>query len=392
MKAFREFILPTSILAGTIIGAGIFSLPYVFLHAGTGLSFFFLALFGLIYSIVHLMYADIVIKNGNVHRFAGLAKIYFGYFGYWFSILMTIVEMFFVLAIYLILSSSFVSLIFPVVPVAFQVIIFWWLGSLIIFSGTKKIAVFEYLAVLAIMVAVAVVVWKGFPGFFEKPFIFASDSWASWLLPFGALLFSLSGRPSIPTVTHYCEKNGLSAGYSKRAIIWGTIVPILVYGLFVIGASGISKVITSDSITGIVSSLSSVSLVVSLAVLGSVSLISSYFAVGLDVVNSLKYDLNFSPKFAAFLVILLPLMIYFSNIGGFIALVEIAGGIFVGLEGIFIVAMWSKMKKGLDEAGIVRKTFIPYLSGFVRFCLYSIFGISIAYVLMTIVFKIGSGT
>ncbi len=383
MKAFREFILPTSILAGTIIGAGIFSLPYVFSQSGLGLGYLFLVLFGLVYVAVHTMYADILIKNGDQHRFAGLAKIYFGRFGHGLSVLMTIIEMFFVLTIYLVLSVSFVSLIFPKLPAIYQLVIFWWLGTLIIFSGTKKMAFFETLAVTGILAAIAIIASLGVADFLNKPFIFVSPLWKSWLLPFGALLFSINGRPAIPTVTHYFRRNGFPVEKSKWPIIWGTLIPVAAYGIFVAGALGMSSVVTSDTITGIVSSIPSHVLVLALAVLGALSLISSYFAIGLDVFKSLELDLKFSKRFAMFLVIALPLIIYFFDMGNFITLIEIAGGIFIGVEGLLIVAMWSKMKKGLIGAGISDRGMMPFKSDYIKYGLYGVFGISIAYAIIS---------
>lgn len=387
MRLIKEFILPTSILAGTIIGAGIFSLPYVFSQSGLGLGYLFLILFGLVYVLIHTMYADILIKNGDEHRFAGLAKIYFGRFGYWLSVLMTIIEMLFVLTIYLVLSVSFISLIFPKLPAIYQLVIFWWLGTLIIFSGTKRVALFEMLAVTGILAAIAIITLLGLADFLNKPFVFASSLWKSWLLPFGALLFSINGRPAIPTVTHYFRKNGLPAEKSKWPIIWGTLIPVIAYGLFVAGALGISSVVTADTVTGIANSIPSSVLIPILAILGILALISSYFAIGLDVFRSLELDLKFSRKFSMFLVITIPLIIYFMNLGNFITLIEIAGGIFIGIEGILIVAMWNKMKKGLAGAGIWEPGIVPFKYNYIKYGLYGVFGISVAYAVISRFFR-----
>jgi amino acid permease len=387
MSFVKNFILPTSLLAGTVIGAGIFSLPYVFSQAGIGLGFIFLMIFGAVYIFVHLMYADLVIKNGEQHRFAGLARIYFGKISYGLSVVMTIVEMFFVLTIYLILSSSFISLVAPQLPAIYNVILFWWLGSIIIFSGTRKIAFFETLAVGGILVAIALVAYLGAPHFFQKPFIFASHQPIFWLLPFGALLFSINGRPAIPSLIHYFRKNGLNVELSKRAIVWGTIIPIFAYGTYVVGALGISKFVSQDSISGIIGGISSPLLIIVLAMLGILSLISSYFSIGLDVYSSLQQDVKFSKIFSMFLVIIFPLTIYFMNLGGFIAMVEIAGGIFIGLEGILILAMWGKMKKGLTEIGSTKKMLMSWDVRWLKYFLYGIFMVSIGYTIAAKIFN-----
>ena len=83
-----------------------------------------------------------------------------------------------------------------------------------------------------------------------------------------------------------------------------------------------------------------------------------------------------------FLVILLPLFIYFLDLGSFIVLIEIAGGIFIGLEGILILAMWGKMRK---EAGIMINEFgkglIKRMPNVFIYGLYTVFGVSIIYVI-----------
>jgi len=386
MGIYKSFVLPTSLLAGTIIGAGIFSLPYVFTQAGVILGFVLLAIFGLVYSAIHLMYGDLIVKNGDHHRFAGLAKIYFGNYGYWLSVLMTVIEMFFVLTIYLILSSSFISLIAPNLPVIYQIAIFWWIGSIIIFSGTRRVAFFEMLAIAGILAAIVTVAWLGMPHFFEKSFTFASPSWILWMLPFGALLFAINGRPAIPSVVHYFRKNGLPPEKSKKPIIWGTLIPVIAYAVFVGGVLGLSGVVTPDAISGVVREITSPLLISILAILGILSLVSSYFAIGLDVFNSLQFDLKFSRKFSMFLVILLPLFIYFLDLGSFIVLIEIAGGIFIGLEGILILAMWGKMKRGLSQAGLSEPGMISLKSPVLKIFLYAVFSVSIFYVLASQIF------
>jgi amino acid permease len=386
MGFFKSFILPTSLLAGTVIGAGIFSLPYVFERSGVGLGLVLLAFFTLVYCVIHLMYADLVIKNGDQHRFAGFVKMYFGNLGYWLSVIMTVIEMFFVLTIYLVLSSSFISLVFPTLPMIFQVIVFWWIGSIIIFSGTKRLAFFEFLAVIGIIGAIVIVACLGSPQFFGKPFLFAVKSPLFWLIPFGPLLFSLSGRPAIPSLIHYFNRNLIDPTKSKKAIIWGTILPAIAYATFVVGILGMSGVVTADSVTGFVRSVSSHYVIFVLAALGVLSLISSYFAIGLDVFRSLEFDLKFSRKFSMFLVALLPLFIYFMNLGSFITLIEIVGGFFVGLEGIIIIAMWTKMKAGLQQVGYAKPMLVSAKTPFVRYGLYGVFGISMVYVFVSQVF------
>ena len=63
----KDKILAISVLSGTIIGAGVFALPYVFARTGFWLGLVYLAVFGLVYFFVHLMYAELLRKYGGRH-------------------------------------------------------------------------------------------------------------------------------------------------------------------------------------------------------------------------------------------------------------------------------------------------------------------------------------
>ncbi|MEK7146686.1 MAG: aromatic amino acid transport family protein, partial [Patescibacteria group bacterium] len=144
MTGFRNFILAASLMAGVIIGAGIFALPFIFSKVGFLAGIFYLTVFTAVFIAIHLMYAEIITKTkGDEHRFAGYAKIYFGKAGYYAAILMTVVGMFFVLTIYLALSVSFLpSVGLPAGAVG--LILFWVASSLPIFFNVKEVAILEF--------------------------------------------------------------------------------------------------------------------------------------------------------------------------------------------------------------------------------------------------------
>jgi hypothetical protein len=268
----------------------------------------------------------------------------------------------------------------------YSAILFWLIGSLIVFAGTRRIAFFEMIAIFGILLAIVIVSWFGWSSFFDKSFNFASSDWKLWLLPFGALLFAINGRPAIATICHYFQKNNLSFKKIRKVIFWGTFVPVLLYGFFVIGVLGASSLVTIDSIGGVVSSFKMPFFKILFAILGLTALLSSYFTIGLDVFRSIEFDLNFPKKISGFLVFILPLLIYFLNLGSFIKLVEIAGGIFIGLEGILITAMWVKAKKDSKILPDSSLNFISWKLGFLKHFLYAVFGVSVVYVLLFEVF------
>lgn len=64
--------------------------------------------------------------------------------------------------------------------------------------------------------------------------------------------------------------------------------------------------------------------------------------IGINVKDILSEDLKV-PKFISALVALFaPLIIYFLGVQDFLGVISFTGSIFLGLEGIFVIAMWRK--------------------------------------------------
>ena len=103
---------------------------------------------------IHLMYSDVITATEGKHRFVGYAEIYLGFVGKWAAVLTVIVGLFLTLAIYLILSVSFMKLIFPGLPPDLGAVIFWIMGSGVVVLSLARPANFEVLVELAMAVII----------------------------------------------------------------------------------------------------------------------------------------------------------------------------------------------------------------------------------------------
>ncbi len=109
---YKNIFLPASILAGTIIGAGMFSLPFIFKEIGLAAGIFYLAFFTLIFIGLYFIFADLILRTPGNHRYIGYAKIYLGNWGFFSSLFVGLIQLFLVLTIYLVLSGSYSNLVF----------------------------------------------------------------------------------------------------------------------------------------------------------------------------------------------------------------------------------------------------------------------------------------
>lgn len=336
-------IIPAALLAGTIIGAGIFALPYVSIKAGIVIALISMGLFTALMISIHTMYADVVVDIGHEHRFAGIAQRYMGKKGYVAAIAMTIVHMMFVLAIYILFAQGFLGTLLSQEWALYGAIIFWALGSITMYLSVKAVSIIETIAVIGIIAVVGIIMWYGAPNIQLEKVPLIGESFAYVFIPFGVLLFALNGRPAIPGVVSYCVQAKESKKTMRRIIITGTIVAGVVYAFFIVGVVGSSDYITQDALSGLTALPQWVKGL--LVLLGILAVITSYIAVAQDVRKSLQHDVRFSKWGALILTATLPLGIYMLRLGSLVELLEIAGGLFVSFEGLMIIRMWKKHKK-----------------------------------------------
>lgn len=352
----KKIILSASILSGTIIGAGIFSLPWVVYKAGILPSVFFAVLFCFTTIIIHIMYGDLVLADNENHRFAGITKKYLGRSGYIFTIISSILETFLILTIYLVISISFLNFVFLNLNNYYKVLIFWAIGTILTMIEIKKEAVVELASVIGISVIALSIGMIGLGWVDGKNIQLFSNNINYIFLPVGIMLFIFSGRAGTASLIYYFKKmENFSKRAIKESIVIGTLFPILIYIFFVVGIIGISgpSMITEDSVSGIVSSLP-VWFIYVLGFFGIVSLLSSYISIGFDARKSMHYDLKFSKISSNVLVLFFPLALYFLGMQNFIELILITGGIFIGIEGILVLYMWKKANMKNDTKLIIK--------------------------------------
>ncbi|MEK7635816.1 MAG: aromatic amino acid transport family protein [Patescibacteria group bacterium] len=341
---YKKLILPASIMAETIIGAGMFALPHVFTLSGIGLGLVYLLFLGGVLTLIHLMYADIILRTPENHRLMGYARFYFGKSGFWSSLIITVLGGLFILTAYLILSISFIDVLAPYLPDIYKMLIFWALASLPVFLGINKLAKSELFVLLGTISIVLILFGFSFSGLPKLVNIYPFFNADYLFFPFGIILFSMFGRSAIPAVLGYFRNNNESPASAKWPIILGTVAPIIIYVLFVFAILGLSDIVSEDAVLGLVGQLPFFVLAM-LALLAIIELWSTYVVIARDVKKSLEHDLNFAPIISGTIIVGLPLILYFLGFQNFIKLVNYVGSIFISLEGILIILIWQKISK-----------------------------------------------
>lgn len=340
-RFYREFIVPPGLFASLVIGAGMFSLPYLFSKAGILTGFGYLLTFGLVFSIIHLMYAEVLAKTKGEHAFLGYARIHLGQFGFLTSIMTTVVGNALVLLIYLVLSASFLKVIAPSFTGDGALLAFWLIATIPIILGIKRIANLSLFFTIAMILIIVWVFVRG-AGALSFDQILAIDQ-SNLLLPYGAILFSLAGRSAIGPIRQYLKDDRSWSARIKPAVVIGTLAAGFFYMLFALGIIGLSnQSVSMDAISGITGAHPIIRL--GLAVLGVLSIWTSYIFIGMELKNNLKFDLKLRGALSAAAVAIIPPLFYFLGFNNFINLIGFSGEILLAIESILVVLMWRRLE------------------------------------------------
>ncbi|MGB9847690.1 MAG: aromatic amino acid transport family protein [Minisyncoccia bacterium] len=337
-KRFEVYFAASTILAGTILGAGIFSLPYIFSQSGSLIFLFYLALATIICTITHLIFGESLLRTKEEHRFIGLAEIYLGPWAKKLVTLTTFISVGGCLLAYLILGGQFIYNFFNIIghPIDLNlaVLLLWFLGSLGVVLGIKFISIGEAMGAILILVLIFTFFIFGIPhlNLSQIPLI----NFKEFFLPYGVLLFALSGGSAVPEIFNYFRKKSLTPHEInfKKPIILGSIAPAFLYLIFVLGAIGIlgAHNISWDVVPQLVAKNPILGMATDL--LGLVLIITSYFILAFNFKNSLILDLKLQPKIAWLIPVVLPLLLYQLGIHNFIKVIGFLGAFILGIESL----------------------------------------------------------
>ncbi len=336
MGEVRRVLLAVSMFAGTIIGAGVFSLPYILSKTGMLLGGALLLLFSAFYAVIYRRYADVYHQfhgEEQNHRFVYLSERLLSPAAAGTAAFVVIAELFFTLAAYIILSASFAGLLG--VPQHIAWFVFWAIGSTLLFARARMLGIFEFLGTLGIIaIGVLFVVLRGTA---SLPLFPANTPTLPEVLSFfGVLVFMLSGRPAVPEAYKFFSGKRMP----WNVLVLGVAVPLVFYVFFGVGVLHLTAYPATDTVSGLVALPPLVTCLI--GILGLLTLLTSYLTIGDNAKDILEDDVFHEKTHAVTLTLFLPLLLVMFGLREFITVIGVAGGIFLALEAIFINRMWER--------------------------------------------------
>jgi tyrosine-specific transport protein len=219
-------------------------------------------------------------------------------------------------------------------------IIFFGLISILVYldlRAVEKSEIFFNFFMILLILTICVISF-----FYIKSLNFTSFDASKLLIPYGVILFAFIGTTAIPEIKETLIKDRKRL---KKAIIIGTLIPLLIYLLFAIAVVGVTGVTTTEIGTlGLGEVIGSYMVILS-NLFAVFSMASSFLVLALGLKWVFRYDYKLGKGISFWSVVLIPLLIGISGIASFVKIISFTGAITFGIEGTLIVIMFHRAKK-----------------------------------------------
>ena len=339
----KNFYYAIASLIGATIGVGIFGIPYVVAKTGFIWGMLSLIFLGSVSLLINLFYGEVVLSTKENYRLIGYAKKYLNKWEQKIAIFALIFFCYGSMLAYLIVGGEFLYTIFNGFfgSDAFTYsLIFFAVASYLIFLGLKIVAKGE-LIMTGFLLLIITFFFIKYAGSIE-PTNLATLNLSNWFVPYGVILFALSGSVVIP---HLKEILGNKQQLMKKTILLGTIIPIIVCAFFillVVGTTG--EATTEEAIRGLKDFFGNGVILLG-ALFGFLAVATSFLLIGLNLKETFWYDLKI-PHFVSWLLAcFIPFALFLIGLRNFIEVIGIVGAIAGGLTGILIIGLHESVKK-----------------------------------------------
>lgn len=350
---------------GTIIGVGLFTIPFVINKSGIMPLFIYLVVLAAIQYFLHLLFAEVVLSTKDKHRLPGFVGKYINQKSKGLTFLIEIIGSYGSSLAYIIIGGLFLNqLLAPYFGggiFLYSTILFVFV-SLIAFFDIKMIAGTELVLTSFLLLAIGLIAWRGFGHI--QPANYQLIDWTNIFLPYGPIFFAVGGGAAIPEV---CRLLAYEKAKIKSAIGWGTFVPAALMLIFVLVILGITGAKTSpDTLAGLSLVLNDGVLTFSL-IFGLLAIITSYVVIAQATEEIYQWDFKLSNKPAWFLACFIPYFLYLLGWTNLIKVVSFTGSVTGGLSGIILIWLVFKVKAGPEKVSVINNKLTKPLAYFLSF-------------------------
>jgi len=344
MNKFSKFTYAVATLAGTIIGVGIFSLPYITMKVGLWVMLGYFLVLTVLVTLIHYFFGEVALNTPDFLRLPGYAKIYLGKIGKNIVLVSSVLGSIGSILAYIIIGGEFSGkLLSPFFGgnALFYTFLYFIFGALFVFWGIKAISKIEFWGMILFFISLFLIFLKVIPLFKIENLSLRAGNFSDIFLPYGPILFALSALTLIPEVE---EILGEDKKLLKKVIPISILIPAAIYLFFIFLVFGVSGQKTSpEAISGLKDYLGSG--ILSVAFFAAIlTTFTSFIAIALTLKKTLWYDLKIPKTISWAITCFIPFALFLLGFKDFIKVIGVVGGMLMAIDGVIILLMYQKIK------------------------------------------------
>ncbi len=334
---------------GTVIGVGMFSLPYLAAQTSFVTLVVYLLIFGGAMILLQLAYGEVVLATRGYHELSGYAGLYLGKVWRPITLIVQVLSLTGSSIAYLVVGGEFLWLLLGPVLGGYHllyILLYFALGSAIVFIGLKSLAKSELIITGLMMILVVVFFAAAWTKIDLATLIMPVKNWSNILWPYGGVLFALSGATIIPEVV---EITGGQRRHLKQILIGGTLLAVAIYIMFVASVFGLTGAQTAPDALSAIGQFFSPAIFVGALLFGLLATFTSYIA-GMSVIRqSLIEDWRVGSLHSWLAASFPALICYLAGLQNFIGIVSFVGAVGLAFSSFIIFLLYWKVRNGAGQ-------------------------------------------
>lgn len=323
-------------LVGSIVGVGILGMPFAVAKVGFMPGMVMLAVLALVNVALLLMYAELTLRTSEDHEIPGYGGLYLGHNSQLASLALGVIGGYGTILAYIIAQGQILQTLFGGNPTIWS-IIFFSVAGYIIYRGIEAVRIIELVMVLGMSLIFFLFGLTAHPHINNANLAFSDIN--NFIIPYGVILFALSGTTAIPQLRQQLRHREKS--FPKVILIACSLVFVM-YAAFLWLTLGVTGAQTTEVATiGLGNAIGPVMLILGNS-LAFLTISTSFIAVGLSMRRVFQYDYHF-PRFKAWICALtIPFFLFLIGARNFILVVGVVGGIILSVQNIIVLRAYKK--------------------------------------------------
>lgn len=329
-------------LIGTVVGVGIFGLPYVFSQAGFLIGSLELLLVAGLSLLSYVIFADLLAINKAHVRFVSVIGTQLGPLGRAVAALALIGSLWGALLAYILVGGQFIyTILHPLVggSLYHYQSVFWLVASVCVIGGTLFVRRLQAILIPVVFVMIVALVLFALPNL-QVSYL---TSWepTKFLMPFGVLIFAFTGFASVPEAR---EVLGRKQALMRPALLLACVLIAVLYLLFSFAIVGMTGPFTSPQAVESLRLVAGPWLAIFVSIIGLCTVFTAYVSAGNALLNSLLYDFRGRFLSSWWLTVIIPLCLFLAGARDFIDVIGTTGGLLGGMCGVVLVLAYERAR------------------------------------------------